>query len=306
MLQKTLAGRWCNKLRGDGSVARTWESLVRLDPQLLECVVYLYPDAPKAESREGFGGTGFLVSISTVVGQRTFIVTNRHVVEDGHTTVSFNTRDGALSILETDERKWRYHEDDNWDVAVHLIDHQPNYKLLSVPTEMLLEEADIDRMEMRLGDELALIGRHITLDGVQQNTPTARFGQIAQMPGDPITDDRGRSAPCFLAQIHSLPGFSGSPVFLIQNVVEKNLEKSQLFVGATAPAKLLGVNCGHVAVGAPVYSGGAAMKDIVASANTGVTRVQPAWVVNDVIASAVAALPRAPSPILTGGFSFTH
>lgn len=300
----TLAGRWRNKLKADGSVVRLWEPFVRLDPQLLECIVYLYPDAPKAESREGFGGTGFLVSVQTLEGQKSFIVTNRHVVEDGHTAVSFNTRDGNTSVLETDERAWRYHKDNNWDVAVHLLDHQPSYKLLCIPPDMLLEEIDLERMEMRLGDELALIGRHITLDGMQQNTPTARFGQIAQMLGEPIRDDRGRSAPCFLAQVHSLPGFSGAPVFLIQNIIEKNLEKNQIAVGGGTPVKLLGINCGHVAVGAPIYSDGAVKREIVASANTGITRVLPAWVIADVIGSAVAAMPRSPSPILSGGFSF--
>lgn len=302
----TLGGRWRNKLTGSGSVVRQWEPFVRLDPQLLECVVYLYPDAPKAERREGFGGTGFLVGVSTLFGQRSFIVTNRHVVEDGHCTLSFNTRDGATKILETDEREWRYHQDNNWDVAVHVIDHLPNYKLRHLPTPMLLEEIDLERMDMRLGDELALIGRHITFDGLQQNTPTARFGQIAQMPGDPITDERGRSAPCFLVQIHSLPGFSGSPVFLIQNIIEKNMEQDMLAVGGGVPIKLLGVNCGHVAVSAPIYSGGTAVKDIIASANTGITRVLPAWVVHEVIASAIAAMPRPPSPILSGGFGFSR
>lgn len=300
----TSLGRWCNKLGRDGRVARVWEPLVRLDPQLLECVVYLYPDAPKAEAREGFGGTGFLVGASTLWGRRSFIVTNRHVIEAGSYTISLNTRDGSTAVVETDERDWQFHSDGNFDVAVHIIEHLPHYSLLHIPLEMLLSRNDVDALDLRLGDNVALVGRHINLDGRQKNTPTARFGHLAQLPGERIKDDKGRAQAVFLAQVHSLPGASGSPVFLIQDMVEKNMEQRRLVFGNTNPVWLLGINCGHIGEPSLVFSGASPVRDMESHGNTGITRVLPAWIVDEVIRDAISKLPRPPSPLLTGGFGF--
>jgi hypothetical protein len=297
-------GRWCNRLTAKGDVVRAWEPFVRLDPQLFDCVVYLYPDGPSAERRANFGGTGFLLAISTTSGDRCFVVTNRHVIDDGFCTISVNTEYGSTTVLETDERTWSFHQNSDYDVAIHPVMMMPHYKMKFAPMDMLLTEADLENMDVRIGDDVALIGRFIDMDGKQMNTPTARFGHLAQMPGEPIVDDKGRSQPCFLAQVHSLPGFSGSPVFLLQNEFEKNLERSAITLGGTGrQVRVMGVNCGHVTAHSPVYSSGAKMRDMLAAANTGITRVLPAWIIAETINAYIAKNYRV-ADITRGGFSF--
>jgi hypothetical protein len=50
-------------------------------------------------------------------------------------------------------------------------------------------------------------------EGKQRNLPSARFGNIAQMPGEPIEFD-GLSQESFLVEARSVAGYSGSPVFV--------------------------------------------------------------------------------------------
>jgi hypothetical protein len=49
-------------------------------------------------------------------------------------------------------------------------------------------------------------------EGRQKNSPTARFGNIAQMPNEPVIIKRFEQE-CFLVEARSIGGYSGSPVF---------------------------------------------------------------------------------------------
>jgi hypothetical protein len=46
----------------------------------------------------------------------------------------------------------------------------------------------------------------------KRTPPTARFGNIAQMPNEPVIIKRFEQ-DCFLVEARSIGGFSGSPVF---------------------------------------------------------------------------------------------
>jgi hypothetical protein len=63
------------------------------------------------------------------------------------------------------------------------------------------------------GDETFMPGRFVGRDGKQRNTPTVRFGNIAQMPEEPLTVG-GHEQECYLIEARSIPGYSGAPVFL--------------------------------------------------------------------------------------------
>ena len=91
----------------------------RIDDQYLECVVYLYPDVPKAEAGESFGGSGFLVGLS-LPGIETrvavVVVTNQHVAANGNGAVRVNTAD-SIEVFEIDHRHWLNHPDGH-DIAI--------------------------------------------------------------------------------------------------------------------------------------------------------------------------------------------
>ena len=80
----------------------------RIQDDFLECVFYLYPSVPDAESGKSLGGTGFAVSIPTQRpgGEFIYFVTNKHVIEGGSCTVRLNKSDGTVECLDVVEPHW--------------------------------------------------------------------------------------------------------------------------------------------------------------------------------------------------------
>lgn len=60
-----------------------------------------------------------------------------------------------------------------------------------------------------------MIGRLISMEGDTKNTPAVRFGNISMLPDEPIVNRYGHPQETFLIDSRSIPGYSGSPVFLI-------------------------------------------------------------------------------------------
>ena len=59
-----------------------------------------------------------------------------------------------------------------------------------------------------------MVGRFVSHEGKQQNSPAVRFGNIAMMQKEKIIDERGVAQESFLVEIRSLPGYSGSAVLI--------------------------------------------------------------------------------------------
>ncbi len=72
----------------------------------------------------------------------------------------------------------------------------------------------LNELNAGVGDEVVMIGRFVAHDGRVRNAALARFGNIAMMPGEPVTDGRGMKVEAFLVEMRSLSGFSGSPAFI--------------------------------------------------------------------------------------------
>ena len=85
----------------------------RINDSFLDCVLYLYPSYKDADEGTGIGGTGFITVVPTEGLKQNFyfpyVVTNKHVIENGNTVIRMTTRDGKKHIIETDERDWSFH-----------------------------------------------------------------------------------------------------------------------------------------------------------------------------------------------------
>ncbi|MGP8231511.1 MAG: hypothetical protein ACLQL2_02450 [Methylovirgula sp.] len=181
-------------------------------------MIYLYPDEKSADEGEKIGGSGFLVGVPSKGLPQNFwflyAVTNKHVIEDGATTIRFTTPDGKKEILTTDERSWVHHPAGD-DLSACLISFDPKtIKFNFVPRGDFVSDYDIKNLDIGVGDEIFVVGRFISHEGKQHNNPTARFGCIAQMPLEPIVQDHGFPQESYLIEVRSIGGFSGSPVFL--------------------------------------------------------------------------------------------
>jgi Trypsin-like peptidase domain len=180
----------------------------RVPDEYLECVVYLYPSIPAAHAGEKVGGTGFMVRIDQGEHDFYYIVTNKHVIEQGNTTVRFNTTAGIHEAFDFDERNWI--KSSNADLAIYpLVDPDPNrIWFRPIVYDQFLTVETMKQLDIGIGDEVFFAGRFINAEGKKKNRPSLRFGTIAQIHTDIIDGEES-----FLVEARSIPGYSGSPVF---------------------------------------------------------------------------------------------
>ena len=191
----------------------------RIKDEYLDCVLYLYPSYKDADEGSGIGGSGFVTAIPLdvdgVEGGKFWLpyaITNRHVVEKGNVVIRMSTRAGEKHIQETDERAWLFHPAGD-DLAVcHLPMDAHKLRFNVIPFKDFLNKHDASRLGIGIGDDIFVVGRFINHEGRQKNTPTARFGHVAQSPNEPIKIN-GFDQECYLVEARSIGGFSGSPVF---------------------------------------------------------------------------------------------
>jgi hypothetical protein len=186
----------------------------------LRAVVYLYKSREDAETGKPFGGTGFLVGVQTGISdiRAIYAVTNYHVaVSGGASVVRVSKIDGGVDVFDLDPSEWIF-KPGGYDVAITplALDDKIHEATILSAENMLLKEADVDRLELGPGDDVFMMGRFVDHDGVATNSPAARFGNISIML-QRIEQPTGSGAPSFVIDLHSRTGFSGSPVFVYRN-----------------------------------------------------------------------------------------
>jgi hypothetical protein len=193
---------------------------VRIGDEFLQCVVYIYPGKEEAEEGKEAGGSGFLIYFPTPTEHkdRVFVVTNRHVIEDlAAPVVRINRMDGSFDPIKTNKIAWKIHPDGDDIAAIEFNQLNSEHSMHWVDFRSALPDHATQDFNIGIGDTIAMLGRLIGHDGKVRNSPIARFGTIAMMPGDKIKNSFGADQETYLIECHSIPGFSGSPVFLFLN-----------------------------------------------------------------------------------------
>jgi hypothetical protein len=228
------------------------EDLMRVSDELLECVCFLCTESPSGQIK--VGGTAFFVSYpaETVTdGQFTYLITARHNIkrasESGDALVlRMNTADGGVETANIVNLTWHYPDNPASDVAVSsalgdLREH--GFAWRTIPWAMFADQDVIASNSIGVGDELLSTGLFVHHYGKRKNVPIVRSGIIAAMPGEPLTDeDTGDEYVGYLAEIRSIGGLSGSPVF-VRLGVGRAIEKT-ISLG-TIQVFLLGLVRGH-------------------------------------------------------------
>jgi hypothetical protein len=194
----------------------------------LDCVVYLYPTIEGATQRHAEGGAGFLVAERTGDGTfRGYVVTCWHCAEHS-TAMGFNYKkvsrvtggivvEEKAGVLEVPSTSWIRHPRADVDLALAPITadlgERAWYLTRSMAVSPNLTHTDLAGTHLvSIGDELFMVGRYLRHQGDDANRPVARFGNISGFPADVRTDQGPREG--FLVEYRSIPGFSGSPVFV--------------------------------------------------------------------------------------------
>ncbi len=272
----------------------------RIDDDLLNCVIYLYPSEQDAVAGTAAGGSGVLGGVEVGNGDgskgnphRLFVVTNKHVRATGNLFARLNTKNGEVSVVDLASERWFDHPDGD-DLTVCPINLQPEvHKVHFITEARWVDKAFMTDMDIGLGEDVFSVGRVIGVDGKSLNTPTVRFGNIAQLPLSAIEAD-GKQQDCFLVEMRSLPGFSGSPVFVevAKYVHFPGSDKFKLAkyggIRIVAANILLGLDFCHVTRSEKVIEknnpdnpNGATSFYI--NTNSGIAGVIPAWKIDDIL-----------------------
>jgi hypothetical protein len=173
-------------------------------------------------------GTGFVVLVPATAplpGGFKYFVTARHVVElsrqrFGTIALRFNDKAGKAVLIVIEGDAWIYPDDDAVDVAVGCLPGSMpgdiELDIAAVPIESIVTSELIAGEGVGIGDQLSLVGLFALHAGEARNQPIIRQGTIAAMPGEPLIDDKtGLPYHAYLAEVRSMSGLSGSPVFVV-------------------------------------------------------------------------------------------
>ena len=260
----------------------------RIDDRYLECVIYLYPDVPSAQSGGAFGGSGFLVMVPSEVNPEKgyhYAVTNSHVIREGNSPViRLNTKEGDLAIVNLGQDDWTHHPEGD-DIAVAGIEIFDLVKYKYVHVKNFITQEIIEQHDIGPGDDIFMVGRLVNHEGRQRNIPSARFGNISIMPIEPLLSGRGIQQDSFVAEMRSIPGYSGSPAFVQIPPMSQRPGSKALRSSGFGPW-LLGIDWCHLPIiqkvlendhNSPVREGW------VVSSSTGMAGIIPAWKIKECI-----------------------
>ncbi len=219
----------------------------------------MYGSEEDAERGKRRGGSGFLVaqpSRRLPPGLlHLYAVTNAHVIERGGTVARAGTSTGETRIFSPSPSDWRSHPDGD-DVAICHLGTVPkctDMALQWLPRDCFVTEKDFGLIAARedypwemgpivAGEDVFTVGRFVGYDGIEQNQPVVRFGNLSSPETMPVEQPpRHRSQDSFLVEARSLGGQSGAPVFAYR--------LGGTYGGASPSindALLLGIGWGHI------------------------------------------------------------
>ena len=272
-------------LRGNHYRVPKRDRQLRIPDSVLNNIVYLYPSREAADNNRNEGGSGFIVAVRSAVFPRwkafPYIVTNRHVIENGSSVVRINTTDGGVDILDLKPADWKCSDPD--DLAAIPLNASDCHDFSMTNVDALISEEEIRAHSVGPGDAVFMVGRFGVHGGQLSNRPSVRSGIISMMPGDPIRQQDGHEQISFLVEAHSIGGYSGSPVFVYISKLLPRPNVISLEGNQSWRLWLLGVDWGHLhdwvyvnAENGSRWPGGAKV-----CLNSGMMGVIPAWRLRD-------------------------
>jgi hypothetical protein len=284
-----------------------------IEPEYLQATIYLYPSEAEAEDGVALGGSGFLLGIPLSTRSQSgvllhnflpCVVTNKHVASMSK-VVRINRESGKPDVIALDQAKWFDHPVSDVTLCPMTLDIEHQFACVS--TASLITKEIIEQFDIGPDDDIFISGRFVNHEGKQRNTPSLRFGNIAQMPHEPITAEGLPPQESFLVEAKSIPGYSGSPVYVylspqpdlsdLPNVQNEIKSGRMSFAGISAKRLgltvrtgpwLLGVDWCHLRSEAPVINAltGDPEPNRYVITNTGMSGVVPAWKIQEILDTA--------------------
>lgn len=260
-----------------------------------------------------YHATGFFVAVRLETDQSRrmdYLVTARHCIDEarayGRLYIRFNRTAGGYEEIETGLDEWELH--DSADVAAimvhrdrlpsgmtqqdvdqsslslsHFIGPGPDYRF-----EGMVDHIGAVKIQPTVGYEIYFVGLFSEHAGSERNLPIARFGHIARMPGKVSIEHQGTSSEivAYLAEIHSIGGLSGSPVFFLHPMmIGTERVRNDGSVSATRYdlahiSGFLGLVSGHYPLSVEAHEG---LSQGDTSFNSGVAIITPADAIRELL-----------------------
>lgn len=224
---------------------------MKLPKDFIDCVCFLCTKEVRGGvERWHYGGTAFLVCVDSETRPKDYchlyLVTARHCIRDeyGNTRdlyVRLNKKDGTAQEPMPLPFEWIEPEDgDAADVAVMPFDRydDPALDYKHVPIASAATEQAIRHHGIGLASDVYVTGLFTKRVGTKRNIPIVRAGVISAMMDDIEDEDSGLTYKAYLAELQSISGLSGSPVFAMSN-------RFVSFEKPYYPLRLLGLIRGH-------------------------------------------------------------
>lgn len=235
--------------------------------ELLKCVTFVgYKDQ---HGEHHLSGSGFWVSRADPndTGQThrlAYFVTAAHVIDkvressaDQRVWLRVNTKNAGQTWQDTPEAIWKHHPHDvTVDLAVAKMGIEARLDHAAWPLESLVANNNLDTPQtgdrkVELGDELCIAGLFHPHKGEKRNIPLVRIANVAALRDEPVTNKDGAPMDVYLAEVHSMGGLSGSPVFVDIATAKTAFPPSSGWMAAAYPPaslarfKLFGIVHGH-------------------------------------------------------------
>jgi hypothetical protein len=192
----------------------------KIPDEILDCCFFLYESEEDANSGVNPRGTGFLVQHGGGIGNTPsfYGITNKHVAcSGGASVIRINTLDGRTRNFNFDPAEWGFLPS-GVDVAAIELDVDLKRDKVAFVHVSLFASDPIDRNQLQevfVGEDTFMIGMFFDHQARTKNLVSVRFGNISMLPDvnalvKQPTDHMGQ---CFVVDMHSRTGFSGSPVF---------------------------------------------------------------------------------------------
>lgn len=257
---------------------------MRIDEDVMHCVCYV---GFRRNGKPVIGGTAFFVEFEE---SSALVVTARHIISmirglDASSPVVLwvGSSSGGISEVKTDPSDWLTHPDESVDAAV--LRRPVPYRDLGhrcLTRRMFVTDEFIQKYDVGAGDELYFPGLFVRHRGERRIEPILRQGTVAAMPLDPVNTGLG-PASVYLAEVRSMGGFSGSPVFVHMDMwrVTPRISDDVIDELGEAPAQdsFFGLVHGHYDVKAMMDGGPLDLQDV----NMGIAVITPAQRVRELI-----------------------
>jgi hypothetical protein len=208
---------------------------MRIPHNLLNCVCFLGINLWQGKHAGKFVslGTGFFVGVKQDGIDFLYLVTAKHVLDEvermgiKHLQIRLNKHNGEFDFIQLVPNEYWVTVDEA-DLAVLGLQVDPAvFNFAALPLDMLATDGKLSDHAIGLGDDLFTVGLFVLRTGTRRNIPIIRTGVIAAMPEstEPLTKD-GQPYHAYLAEMRSIGGLSGSPVFVFidqRRIVDSNI-----------------------------------------------------------------------------------